>query len=55
MLMWNDYAARELVADRFHTLQAAYSSAPRQAAPRRSGRTWRWRLTRRTSLAARHA
>jgi hypothetical protein len=53
-MMLNDYVARELVADRLRTLQAAYSSAPRLAA-RRSGRRWRWRPTHRTSMAAGHA
>jgi hypothetical protein len=52
-MIWTQEASRVLVADRLHTLQAAYSPDPRPAAPRRSRRSRR--IVCRASLAARHA
>ena len=58
-MMLTEDAARELVADRFRTLQAAYSTAQRPAVPRRTRRSWRLAFRRpsagRTSLAASHS
>lgn len=55
-MMLTEDAVRELVADRFRTLQAAYSSTQRPAVPRRTRRKWRLAFRRpnpgRTSLAA---
>jgi hypothetical protein len=57
-MMWNQYLAQELVADRFQTLREAYSPGPRPMLPRRSRRTWRLATRRpnprRTSLATGH-
>ena len=56
--MWNEYVARELVADRFRTLQESYSPYPRHVVPRRSRRSLRLAIRRqnprRTSLVTRH-
>lgn len=40
-MMWTQDAARELVADRLRTLQAAYASDALPAMPRRTRRSWR--------------
>ncbi|HKY76323.1 MAG TPA: hypothetical protein VJS45_09295 [Acidimicrobiia bacterium] len=57
-MMWSEYVARELVADRFRTLREAYSPNPRPMVPRRSRRSWRLAHRRpnpgRRSLAAGH-
>lgn len=63
MILTED-AARELVADRLRTLQAAYSASNHPAMPRRTRRSWRLvgrrakaeaTPTRPTNLAADHA
>ncbi|HZI38869.1 MAG TPA: hypothetical protein VFF24_11240 [Acidimicrobiia bacterium] len=57
-MMCNEYVARELVADRFRTLQQAYSPDPRPRVPRRSRRSRRLAIRRPNpgpaSLAAGH-
>ena len=51
-MMWTEDVARELIADRLRTLQAAYSPDPRPTASRRTRRWWRF-VTHRPNRAAR--
>lgn len=57
-MMWSEHVARELVADRFRTLQEAYSPNPRTVVSRRFRRSRRLAARRpgqaRRSLAAGH-
>ena len=53
-MMWTEDVARELVADRFRTLRAAYSPEPRPVAASRRSRWRRRALGRKISWGTAH-